>query len=69
MTLEKWIIMMGPKKVAKLLNVEQATVSAWRNYKSCPRPKLMKQIKTLTGGRVTYATMVEKYVAAQSKVN
>jgi len=69
MTLQSWIVQTGPKEVAKLLNVDPAAVSLWRNKKTLPRPHQMKRIKQLSRGRVSYEVMIEKFLAAKPKLN
>ena len=61
MTLTNWIINTGPKKVAKLLNVDPSTVSIWRSRGALPRPAQMVRIYKLTKGRVSYQEMVEGF--------
>lgn len=65
MTLSTWIEKTKPKKVAQLLNVDPSTVSQWRNFAAFPRPYHMKQIVSLSKGRVTYKSIVENYLANQ----
>ncbi len=66
MTLKEWIIKTGPKNAAKLLKVEQATVSYWRSRRTFPRPKTMVKINRLSGGKVTFEHMV-RYAATKQK--
>lgn len=64
MTLKVWIIKTGPKKVAKMLNVDPSTVSSWKTNGTLPRPKVMVKINKLTKGRVSYREMIENAAKA-----
>ena len=49
-----WINELGTGEVARLLNVEPATVRHWRQRFHCyPRVDQMKLIKKLTKGQIT----------------
>lgn len=62
MKLNKWIEKTGPKKVAKLLRVDPASVSNWKLGRSCPRPKKLHKIHVLSKGQVSYKEMVLHFV-------
>jgi DNA-binding transcriptional regulator YdaS (Cro superfamily) len=66
MTLNKWIIKTGPKKVAKLLRVDPGTVSQWKTLDACPRPRAMVKIHQLSKKQVSYQSMIESFVKANS---
>lgn len=65
MTLSSWIVTTGPKNVAKLLKVDAATVSQWKNQNAFPRPKHLVKINKLSKGQVTYRSMIESFVKAK----
>lgn len=62
MTLHDWINRTGPKEVAKTLGVDPSTVSQWRTYRACPRPRYMLAIHKLSKGEVSYESMVVRFV-------
>lgn len=63
MTLGNWIEKTGLKKVARDLDVEQATVYYWKNYQRCPRPEHLVRIEKLSKGKVTVGSIVKTFVA------
>lgn len=62
MTLRSWIEKTGPKKVAQLLKVEPATVSAWKTGTNRVPPIRMYEIHKLSKGKVSYKSMIESSV-------
>ena len=67
MTLRDWIIETGPKKAAKLLKVEPATISYWKTGRQLPRPKYMVKINQLSKGKVSYKEMIETAARKQAR--
>jgi len=67
LTLSHWIEKEGAVKVALLLGVTDANVRSWRARKTLPRPALMHDIQKLSGGKVTYATMIDPFINHHSK--
>lgn len=67
MTLKDFIQEYGATKLAKLLVVDDAAVSAWKHLGVLPRPTYMRKIHLLSKGRVSYKTMVETAARAQSR--
>lgn len=63
MQLSTWIEKEGPKKVAKDFGVDPSTVSFWRKGKSLPRPHHMAQIVKRSKGKVTFANIIEHFLA------
>lgn len=66
MTLHAWIEKTGPKKVAKLLKVNESTVSRWRSYQSLPRPNKLMKIKTLSKNKIKTADVVATFTKRQA---
>ncbi len=62
MRLDTWIKSTGPRVVARAMNVDPSSVSAWQNGYMCPRPKRLVQIHKLSKGKVSYAEMILHFV-------
>lgn len=65
MKIDKWIEQVGPKVVARKLNVDVSTVSTWRSGTAFPRPEKLLAIYKLSRGRVTYDRMIHHFLSAQ----
>lgn len=65
MTLDQWINKVPQKTLAKKLGVNAATIHYWTIYSSLPRPEMMREIKRLSRGKVTYDSMIESYLKAR----
>lgn len=60
-SLRSWIGRLGVPKVAKLLNVEEATVRHWRRGHCLPKAEQMYQIQKLSKGQVTYDGIINEH--------
>lgn len=59
MTLKDWARKEEPYKLAKQLGVTPSTIYYWITHNKLPRAKVMVKIHKLSGGKVTYKSMVE----------
>lgn len=50
----------GKEALAKKLRITKFTVTGWRRGKNHPRIEVMRQIKRLTKGLVTYEMIIDK---------
>ncbi len=52
----------GTLKTGKILGLKRNVVYAWRHQIALPRPALMKAIVKKSGGKVSYADIIEEYL-------
>lgn len=62
LSLQEWIAEVGPLKVADILNVHPSAVRHWRRNYCLPRAELMRKIKKLSRGRISYESMIEGHL-------
>jgi len=67
MTLKNWMNKRGINKTMKDLKVSRATVTYWGNYNCLPNPVNMRKIVKLSMGGVSYKTMIEEFIEANSQ--
>jgi hypothetical protein len=61
-TLQNYIVAKGAPVVAKEMGVEEATVSAWKLFKSAPRPHLASALVRMTNGLLTWEGIYQPFV-------
>lgn len=67
LSLKSWIESTGPTKVAYKLKVCESAVRQWHRGYCLPRPEIMRDIKRMTKGRLSYATMIEDHFRKSPK--
>ncbi len=60
MTFEEWIDLVGPKKIAKSLNVCPATIRHWRAWRCDPHVAQVRKIKRLSRGLLGYEQIIDR---------
>jgi hypothetical protein len=55
-----WINETGVYEVADLLGIRAATVFYWRQGKSMPKVSMMRAIRTLSKGVVSYEAIIDR---------
>lgn len=61
MTLKEFINERGTSSTAKALKVTMSRVSNWKAMKCLPDDRLKMKIVKLSGGKVTYAEIIEPF--------
>lgn len=61
MSLRAWLHWTGTKRVATKLGVDVTNVRQWKRGHCLPRTNVMVKIHKLSGGRVTYKEMIERF--------
>lgn len=59
LTFKDWIKKTGDEKIAKALGVNITTVGHWRRGHCRPKTNQLQEIKKLSKGRVSYASIIE----------
>ena len=58
----KWINKKGTVALAKQLKTTDSVIRVWRTGRSIPKARTMKEIITLTRGKISYKDIVEHYL-------
>jgi transposase-like protein len=61
-TLQMYIEHKGVNQVAREVGVEPTAVSAWKSFKSAPRPHLASLLIEMTNGLLTWESVYQPYV-------
>lgn len=62
-----WLNSWDRRELAKKLGVSISTAQHWKKYRALPNAPVMAKIQKLSGTKITYADMIEEFLANRSK--
>lgn len=60
-----WLNAQSRVELAKKLGILPSAINHWKHHRCLPGAAVMRKIQTLSGGKITYAVMINEFLRAQ----